>query len=129
MYFWIARAFRLIRATMPRILITYPIDYSSVILADKLKVDIDNEVHLFIDPEMTNVFSTNVVHDLQSMSSSKVEYTSSKVIYSYKWANINKMFRTGEHMTMSSSVTWMCFQAKMTRPTLTPSKVSSGIPT
>ena len=69
---------------MPRILITYPIDYSSVILADKLKVDIDNEVHLFIDPEMINVFSTNVVHDLQSMSSSKVEYTSSKVIYSYK---------------------------------------------
>ena len=69
---------------MPRILIAYSIDYSSLILADKLKVDIDNKVHLFIDPEMINVFSTNVVHDLQSMSSSKVEYTSSKVIYSYK---------------------------------------------
>ena len=66
---------------MPRILIAYPIDYSSLILADKLKVDIDNEVHLFIDPEMTNVFSTNVVHDLQSMSSSKVEYISSGGTY------------------------------------------------
>ena len=49
---------------MPRILIAYPLDYTSLILADKLKGDIDNDVELFIDPEMNNFFTTNVTQDL-----------------------------------------------------------------
>ena len=65
---------------MPRILIAYPLDYTSLILADKLKGDIDNDVELFIDPEMNNFFTTNVTQDLQSVSKHPVQTTSSKVI-------------------------------------------------
>ena len=65
---------------MPRILIAYPLDYTSLILADKLKGDIDNDVQLFIDPEMNNYFTTNVTQDLQSVSKHPVKTTSSKVI-------------------------------------------------
>ena len=65
---------------MPRILIAYPLDYTSLILADKLKGDIDNDVELFIDPEMNNFFTTNVTQDLQYVSKHPVKTTSSKVI-------------------------------------------------
>ena len=65
---------------MPNILMAYPIDYTSLILADKLRGDVDNHVTLYLDPDMRNAFSTNAVHDLQSMSSENVEYSSSMVI-------------------------------------------------
>ena len=58
----------------------YPIDYTSLILADKLRGDVDNHVTLYLDPDMRNVFSNNAVQDLQTMSSENVEYTSSMVI-------------------------------------------------
>ena len=83
---------------MPNILMAYPIDYTSLILADKLRGDVDNHVTLYLDPDMRNVFSTNVVQDLQTMSSENVESTCSMVI-SKKRKEKHDLFRIGEHMT------------------------------
>ena len=64
---------------MPSILIAYSVDYTSLILTAKLRGDVDNDVTLFIDPDLKNAFTTNAVHDLQSMSSDKINTTCSKV--------------------------------------------------
>ena len=80
---------------MPNILMAYPIDYTSLILADKLRGDVDNHVTLYLDPDMRNAFSTNAVHDLQSMSSENVEYTSSMVISLKKKIEMKNMICLG----------------------------------
>ena len=55
---------------MSSILIAYPIDTSSLILADKLNADVANEVAFFVDPEMNIDFMVDVVSDIESTSNS-----------------------------------------------------------
>ena len=66
---------------MPSILIAYPIDYTSLFLAQKLRVDADNDITLYLDHEMNNVFFSNAVHDLQCMSDEVLQTTYSRVFY------------------------------------------------
>ena len=80
---------------MPNILMAYPIDYTSLILADKLRGDVDNHVTLYLDPDMRNVFSTNAVQDLQTMSSENVESTCSMVISKKRKKEMKNMICLG----------------------------------
>ena len=71
---------------MPSILIAYPIDNSSLILADKLNADFTNEVSFFVDPEMNVNFMNDVVSDIKSTSKG-VGSVISKVFLSFMLIN------------------------------------------
>ena len=67
------------RTNMPSILIAYPIDHTSLILADKLRSENDIDLTFFIDPSITNEFMTIAVNDLKSVSSTVIKTTVSQV--------------------------------------------------
>jgi len=54
---------------MPSILIAYPIDHTALILADKLRADLDNEITFFLDDKLSTKFMKHVLEDLQTLTS------------------------------------------------------------
>jgi len=57
---------------MPSILIAYPVDHASLIVADKLAMEIGNEITFFIDPKIDNEFMVDAANDLQCVMDKKV---------------------------------------------------------
>ena len=64
---------------MPSILIALPIDYSSVILADKLRMSSENDVCLYIDSQINDKFQKQALEGLKFVGST-VRSTSDKVL-------------------------------------------------
>ena len=64
---------------MPSILIALPIDYSSVILADKLRMSSENDVCLYIDSQINDKFQKQALEELKFVGST-VRSTSDKVL-------------------------------------------------
>ena len=111
---------------MPSILIAYPIDNSSLILADKLNADFTNEVSFFMDPEMNINFMNDVVSDIKSTSKG-VGSVVSKVFLSLCCNSFKvKNARIGETSNTSCSATLTSVQSRATRSTRVPSTTFSS---
>ena len=65
---------------MPSILIAFPFDFSSVILADKLRSHSECSITLFIDLDIDNWFQNQAFQDLKCVCPD-VRSTSDKVVY------------------------------------------------
>ena len=77
---------------MPSILIAYPIDHTSLILADKLRSENDIDLTFFVDPSITNVFMTTAVNDLKSVSTTMIKATDSQVNLNFHTLDNNSYF-------------------------------------
>ena len=68
---------------MPSILIAYPIEHTSLILADKLRSENDIDLTFFVDPSITNAFMTTAVNDLKSVSTTMIKTTDNQVNFNF----------------------------------------------
>ena len=85
---------------MPSILIAIPIDYSSVILADKLKLSPSNDVCLYIDSQINDKFQKQALEELKFVGST-VRSTSDKVLLWFIHASFT-IFQSGLERV------WLC---------------------
>lgn len=64
---------------MTEILIALPIEYSSIILADKLNSDSNFKVTFYVDPLIDSEFQSAAINDIQSVCPDPVKTIQTKV--------------------------------------------------
>ena len=64
---------------MTEILIALPVEYSSIILADKLNSDSNFKVTFYVDPLIDSEFQSSAINDIQSVSTDPVKTIQNKV--------------------------------------------------